>query len=83
MAVKDGPKKVYDVGVFAVTSLASMWAYIWLFLVLTVWSPEHVSLAEGWWTLVFFFALILFAYTADRVNNCFERKRRTHEQIEE
>jgi len=79
MAVKDGPKKVNDVGVFAVTSLASMWAYIWLFLVLTVWTPEAVSLSEGWWTLVFFFALIIFAYTADRVNNCFERKRRTHE----
>jgi len=82
-AVGDEPKKVNDVGVFAVTSLASMWAYIWLFLVLTVWSPEAVSLAEAWWTLVFFVCLIVFAYTADKVNSCFERKRRTHEQIEE
>lgn len=79
MAVGEEPKRVYDVGVFAVTSLSSMWAYIWLFLVLTVWTPEAISLSEAWWTLVFFFALIIFAYTADRVNSCFERKRRTHE----
>ena len=79
MAVGEQPKKVYDVGVFAVTSLSSMWAYIWLFLVLTVWSPEAISLSEAWWTLIYFFALIIFAYTADRVNSCFERKRRTHE----
>jgi len=60
-----------------------MWAYIWLFLVLTVWSPDAVTLSEAWWTLVFFVCLIVFAYTADKVNSCFERKRRTHEQIEE
>lgn len=79
LAVGEKPKKVNDVGVFAVTSLASLWAYIWLFICLTVNSEERVTVGEAWWTLVFFFALIIFAYTADRVNTCLENKKKTHE----
>jgi len=32
-------KKIFDVGVFAVTSIAATWAYVWFFLVLGVISP--------------------------------------------
>lgn len=34
LAVDETPKKVYDLGVFAVTSIFSLWAYIWLLIVL-------------------------------------------------
>lgn len=44
MAVDDKPKKVRDLGVFAVTSIASLWAYIWLFICLSVNSPGYVTL---------------------------------------
>jgi solute carrier family 8 (sodium/calcium exchanger) len=38
LAVGDEPKKVNDLGVFAVTSIASLWAYIWVYLCLEVYS---------------------------------------------
>lgn len=83
MAVDEEPKKVYDLGVFAVTSLSSIWAYIWLFIVLSVSSPGYVSLSEGWWTLIYFFMLILFAYTADRVYACINDKKKSFDEVEE
>jgi solute carrier family 8 (sodium/calcium exchanger) len=59
---------VKDTGVFAVTSIASLFAYIWLYLVLSSISPGFVTMAEGWLTLAYFFLLIIFAYWADKLN---------------
>ena len=62
-------KKIYDVGVFAVTSIASLFAYIWLYLTLKEFdSPEVVESWEAWLTLIFFFILILMAFGADKLN---------------
>lgn len=72
MAVGDEPKKVYDTGVFAVTSIMSMWAYIWLYICLKVSSVEEVTLMEGWLTFIFFFVLIIVAFSADKLNTHFE-----------
>jgi solute carrier family 8 (sodium/calcium exchanger) len=69
LAVGDTPKKVNDLGVFAITSVASLWAYIWLYLCLEIFSPVRITLVEGWLTLLFFILLIVFAYAADRLNN--------------
>ena len=66
MAVDETPKKIDDMGVFAITSAASMGAYIWLFVVLKVWSPEHVTVVEAILTLFFFFLLVGCSYAADR-----------------
>jgi len=79
MAVGEEPKKVHDVGVFFVTSVASIWAYVWLYICLEVSSPNEVTLAEGWWTLFFFVALIVFSYSADRLNHFFENKKKSSE----
>jgi solute carrier family 8 (sodium/calcium exchanger) len=76
-------KKINDVGVFAVTSLASMFAYIWLYICLSISSKDRIDMMEAWLTLIFFFALIIFAYTADKINAFFENKKKTHEQLEE
>lgn len=58
-------KKIDDVGVFFTTSLFSVWAYIWMFIVLNVWTPQVVTSAEAWITLVFTFLLIGISYTCD------------------
>ena len=68
MAVSDGPKKIDDMGVFAVTCSASFFAYVWLYLVLMVISPDVVELWEAILTLVFFLILIITAYAADKIN---------------
>lgn len=58
-----GIKKIYDMRVFAITSTFSIWAYLWLWIVLL---DEMVEVWEGVLTFVFFVALIVLAYGADR-----------------
>lgn len=59
-----GIKRIYDMRVFAITCTSSLWAYIWLWIVLL---DQEVEVWEGLLTLAFFFILIVFAYWADRV----------------
>lgn len=58
-----GVKKINDMGVFAITATSSIWAYVWLFIVLI---DSEVELWEAWLTLIFFFILILMAFGADK-----------------
>lgn len=51
-----------DVAVFAITTVWSIIAYIWLYIVLLDGEVAHW---EAYLTLGFFFALILMAYIAD------------------
>ena len=69
-----GVKKVQDVAVFAITTVWSIIAYIWLFIVLLDGEVAHW---EAYLTLGFFFALILMAYIADCL------RRRTIQQRED
>ena len=57
-----GVKRIYDMRVFAVTCTSSLWAYIWLWIVLL---DQKVKIWEGVLTFVFFFLLIGFAFGAD------------------
>jgi len=55
-------KKVADVGVYAVTTIWSIIAYVWLYVVLL---DGVVKEWEAYLTLGFFFLLIFMAYIAD------------------
>jgi len=68
LAVDDGFKKVSMVGVFLSTALFSMWAYVWFFLVLVIISPGYVELWEALVTLGFMGALVIIAYTLDKIH---------------
>jgi len=68
-SVGDTPKKIADLGVFWTTTLFSIWAYLWMLIVLTVWTPGYVSLSEAVLTLSFFFFLIGAAFIADKINS--------------
>ena len=70
-AVDEEPKKVQNTGVFAITASVSLFAYIWLYLVLGIITPEVVTPVEAWLTLIYFVLLILFAYAADIVQKHF------------
>lgn len=61
-----GVKKINDMGVFAVTSIFSIWAYLWLYIVLM---DQYVSPTEAWLTLFFFFLLLVLSYSADKYKN--------------
>jgi len=54
--------------VFAITTIASVFAYVWLFIVLEVWTKDEITPIEAWLTLSFFFILLIFAFIADRVH---------------
>ena len=85
LAVGDEPKKIYDTGVFAVTSIASLFAYVWLYLVLQDCTMEKnvVTIAEGWLTLSYFFILVIAAFAADKINAWLEDQRKTTRDVEE
>jgi solute carrier family 8 (sodium/calcium exchanger) len=61
-----GVKRIYDMRVFTVTCTSSLFAYIWLWIVLL---DQEVMLWEGILTFVYFFLLVGFAYGADRVTS--------------
>jgi len=76
LAVEDGTviyfinfqtKKINDLGTFIVTAVFSIFAYIWLFLVLLIFSKGVVEMWEAILTLAFFFIFIIMAYTTDKL----------------
>lgn len=68
-SIKGGEvKKINDVGVFFITAIFSLFAYVWLFICLSVNSPSRVTTTEAWLTLGYFFILLILAYGADRYN---------------
>lgn len=71
-------RRIDDMGVFATTAIFSIFAYVWMLIVLVVWSPNEVELVEAILTLVFFVVLILLAFGADKYNSI--KKRRLEEK---
>ncbi|XP_043934502.1 sodium/calcium exchanger 2 isoform X2 [Protopterus annectens] len=59
-------KKIKHLRVFFVTSTWSIFAYIWLYLILAVFSPNVVQVWEGILTFMFFPVCVILAWIADR-----------------
>lgn len=65
--VPDGEtRKVKHLRVFFVTATWSIFAYIWLYLILSVITPGVVQVWEGLLTFFFFPICVVFAWVADR-----------------
>ena len=60
-------RKIKDTGVFAITASCSVFAYIWLVFIISVWTPNLVTIPEAVLTFLFFPVLVLAAYSADKV----------------
>jgi Ca2+/Na+ antiporter len=85
VGTKENPetKKVFDTGVFAVTGIGSIFAYVWLYLTLQSISYEIIEPWEAWATFIFFFALVAMSFTADKINQFFQGKLKSEKKIEE
>jgi solute carrier family 8 (sodium/calcium exchanger) len=59
-----GVKKIEKLGVFSITTGFSIFAYVWMYYVL---SDEVVLWWEAWTTFAFFWLLILVAWIADKI----------------
>lgn len=61
----DNAKRIASFQVFIITASFSMFAYIWLLIILMGTSPNIVEVWEGVLTLVWMPLLIIIAYCAD------------------
>uniref|UniRef100_UPI00398F6CE3 sodium/calcium exchanger 3-like isoform X3 n=1 Tax=Pristiophorus japonicus TaxID=55135 RepID=UPI00398F6CE3 len=59
-------RRVKHLRVFFVTASWSIFAYIWMYLILAVFSPGVVQVWEGLVTLMFFPVCVVFAWIADK-----------------
>ncbi|KAF5922858.1 hypothetical protein HPG69_013203 [Diceros bicornis minor] len=65
--IPDGEtRKIKHLRVFFVTAAWSIFAYIWLYMILAVFSPGVVQVWEGLLTLFFFPVCVLLAWVADK-----------------
>jgi hypothetical protein len=67
-------RKIDELPVFLVTALFSLWAYIWLWVVFVGWTPDEVTFAEAWITVLMFPLLVVVAYMADQKYFAFGKK---------
>lgn len=75
-----GVKRIYDMRVFAITCTSSLWAYIWMWIVLL---DQEVEMWEGILTFVFFIILIAMAYGADKYTAMVNAKDKPAEEVDE
>ncbi|VDK17381.1 unnamed protein product [Anisakis simplex] len=57
--------RIQEIAVFGITSVFSCFAYIWLFLILAIITPNVVDIWEAAVTLSLFVVLVIAAYMAD------------------
>jgi len=65
-AINDGVKKVEGTKVYALTATVSVFAYVWLVIVLMVITPDVVDSWEAALTFMFFWMLLGAAYVLDK-----------------
>lgn len=71
MAIPNGEvRTIKSLKVFAVTAVCSVFAYIWLVIVLKVHSENVVDLWEAIFTFLLFPILVIVAYMADKELGC-------------
>lgn len=58
-------KRIKEFGVFIITAIWSVFAYVWMLIVTTIWTPNIITIYEAWITLLFFPLLILTAWAQD------------------
>ncbi|XP_069124879.1 sodium/calcium exchanger 3-like isoform X2 [Argopecten irradians] len=73
-------RRISNIGVYAVTTCFSMFAYVWMIVVLILISPGEVELWEAILTFLMFPTLILVSFAVDK--GCWCRKNKTSSEVE-
>ena len=58
-------RKIDDLVVFGMTACSSIFAYVWLLIILQMWTPNVVTLTEACMTFGYFPVLVVGAWLAD------------------
>ena len=72
----DDHRTIKHIQVFAVTATCSLFAYVWLYIIVAVSSPDIVTIWEGLLTFAFFPLLVIIAWGADRRFNFYRYLRK-------
>jgi len=64
-AITDGVRYIKDTSVFSITAAFSVFAYVWLVVILMLITPNVVDVWEGFLTFFYFPILVTLAYLAD------------------
>lgn len=67
-------KLIDDRGVFFTTAVFCLFAYVWMYIVLQVWTKDRVTIVEAIITLIFFVILVVLAFLADKYNEYKKKK---------
>ena len=67
-------RRIHYIKVFGVTAFFSVFAYVWLILILVVITPDYVDLWEAVITFIFFPILVILAFIADK-DYCSKKKK--------
>lgn len=81
-AIKDNEVRyIKDMNVYIVTALISLFAYLWLYLVVSVISEDIVDIYEGILTFFFFPMLVGLAFAADKGYLKFIKERDVNQHV--
>ena len=75
-------RKINNIRVYVVTTLFSLFAYIWMLLVLKYITPNYVDIWEAIITFIFFPVLIVVSYFVDKLFCCPRRNKTSSSDIE-
>jgi len=59
-------REINDTGVFMVTAFFSIFAYLWLYLIVIIITPDVIDIWEGIVTFILFPVLVILAFAADK-----------------
>jgi len=59
-------RRIDEFGVFVITAIASLFAYLWMVIVLEWWTKDQVTLLEAFLTLLMFPALVWVSWAEDQ-----------------
>lgn len=73
-------KLIDDRGVFFTTAAFCLFAYVWMYIVLQVWTADKVTIPEAVITLIFFVVLVVLAFMADKYNE-YKKKKKKNDRV--
>lgn len=78
-------RQIKETGVFFITAIFSLFAYIWLLIIVQLHTPDIVDVSEGVLTFVFFPVLVAISYASDAglIDDWIKKQEEQHEHHED
>ena len=74
-------KKINNLSVYLYTAVVTVLTYVWLYIVLKVWTEDQITVPEAILTFCFYFLFIIFAYAIDKIASWFSRIKSSDKKV--